>query len=247
MSSFVNLLFIICSWFVHSFIIRSLFVHYLFIICSLFVHYLFILGSLFVHSWFIICSIFVDYVFIILVFVHYLFRVCSLFFHYFTETASNWGSIIVYLSFLRVHRLRAACQPCGRYRQRSWPSSSSDQYERDVVHRWPLESLALPQTLWLPWGVEGPHTPAWVARPSRLSLRASAQWSYGERPWSNTGEEHDVQSYRHARQVLWWLLRYSPYSKPIQRKPQKRWHGRRQAAPPLLWWRPTAATFVYWL
>ena len=40
-------------------------------------------------------------------------------------------------------------------------------------------------------------------------------------------DEHDVQSHRHARQVLWRLLRYSFCSKPIQRKTKKRWRGRR--------------------
>ena len=97
-----------CSLFVHDlFSICSLFVHYLFIICSLFVHYLFIICSLF-HNSFIICSLFFDYLFIIRsLFVHslfiicyVLFIICLLFVHYFSETASIWGSIIVYLTFL---------------------------------------------------------------------------------------------------------------------------------------------------
>ena len=45
--------------------------------------------------------------------------------------------------------------------------------------------------------------------------------------WSHNGTELDVQSHRHARQVLWSLTRHSPYSKPIQRKPQKKRRGRR--------------------
>ena len=37
----------------------------------------------------------------------------------------------------------------------------------------------------------------------------------GDATCSSNGEEQDVQSHRHARQVLWSLLRHSPYSKPI--------------------------------
>ena len=70
---------------------------------------------------------------------------------------------------------------------------------------------------------QGPQTP----------LCASAHGTNGEGTWSHNGTEHDVQSHRHARQVLWSQQRHSPYSKPIYKgggrwpPPQKRCRGLR--------------------
>ena len=54
------------------------------------------------------------------------------------------------------------------------------------------------------------------------SWKKSTHCPNGKGTWSFNVEEYDVQSYRHARQVLWTQLRQSPYSKPLQRKPQNR-------------------------
>ena len=57
-------------------------------------------------------------------------------------------------------------------------------------------------------------------------------WKTYERLWRGTWcpvTHVRTDHYRHARQVLWWLLRYLTYSKPIYKG------GRPLAVPPLLW------------
>ena len=55
------------------------------------------------------------------------------------------------------------------------------------------------------------------------SWKKSAHCTNSKGTWRPNVEEYDVQSYRHARQVLWSQIRQSPYSKTIQRKPQNRY------------------------
>ena len=58
----------------------------------------------------------------------------------------------------------------------------------------------------------------WIWTPSRTEqnrIIGLLLGGSGEETWSPNGQEHDVQSHRHARQVLWSLLRNSPYPNPI--------------------------------
>ena len=89
------------------------------------------------------------------------------------------------------------------------------QVERRSSDHWGACSFPNP-----PSSLGGRETP-------RPPLRASAHGTNGESTSSHNGTEYDVQWHRHVRRVLGSQQRHSPCSKPIQRKPQKRWRSRR--------------------
>ena len=85
-----------------------------------------------------------------------------------------------------------------------------------------------PGAVQLQKSAKAPRPCAWGVRPPGPHLRASARSD-------RTAREHEALMARNMMsnhidmqdKVLWSPLRHSPYSKPIQRKPQKRWRGRR--------------------